>query len=312
MHIGLSERCNRPVEVLPIPDSMYLGQATPQIVPMFVTRFAPSPTGYLHLGHAFAALTADAAGERFLVRIEDVDSTRSRPEFEAAIFEDLAWLGVAWEKPVLRQSERFAAYREALGALNARGLLYPCFCTRKDIADEVARSAEAPQGPEGPFYPGTCRKLPQEERSRRMERETAFAWRLDSAKAARQVGALSFIECGTSPDGEQGTVAVRGGLLGDVVLARKEMPASYHLAVIVDDAFQGVNLVTRGNDLFVSTHLQRVLQALLSLSEPRYAHHRLILDESGRKFSKRDYAVTLRSLRESGVTPSQLRANLGF
>ena len=279
---------------------------------MFVTRFAPSPTGYLHLGHAFAALTARAAGERFLLRIENIDGARSRPEFEAAIFEDLAWLGLEWEKPVLRQSERFAAYREALDALHARRLLYPCFCTRKDIADEIARSAEAPRGSEGPLYPGTCRKLSKEEQSQRMAREAVFAWRLDSAEAARQAGSLSFIEGGESSDGARGTIAVQAGLLGDVVLARKEMPTSYHLAVVVDDAFQGVNLVTRGNDLFAATHLQRFLQVLLGLPEPQYAHHRLILDEYGRKFSKRDHAVTLRSLRESGSTPTQIRARLGL
>lgn len=279
---------------------------------MFVTRFAPSPTGHLHLGHAFAALTARASGERFLLRIENIDVVRSRPEFETAIFEDLAWLGLEWETPALRQSERFAAYREALDALYTRRLLYPCFCTRKDIADEIARSAEAPHGPEGPLYPGTCRKLSMEGRSQRMAREAAFAWRLDSAEAAHQVGSLSFFERGASSDGERGTIAVRASLLGDVVLARKEMPASYHLAVVVDDAFQGVNLVTRGNDLFAATHLQRVLQVLLGLPEPQYAHHKLILDEYGRKFSKRDHGVTLRSLRESGTTPAQIRARLGL
>ena len=279
---------------------------------MSVTRFAPSPTGLLHLGHAFAALRARAAGRRFLVRMEDIDSTRARPEFETAIVEDLAWLGLDWEQPVLRQSGRFGAYGEALDTLRARGLLYPCFCTRKDIADEVARSAEAPQGPEGPLYPGTCRHLPKDEQSRRMARDTAFAWRLDSSEAARQAGPLSFVERGASPNGDQGIIGVRAELLGDVVLARKETPASYHLAVVVDDAFQGVTLVTRGNDLFAATHLQRVLQTLLGLPEPEYAHHRLILDDQGRKFSKRDGAVTLRSLREGGVAPLEIRARLGF
>jgi glutamyl-Q tRNA(Asp) synthetase len=279
---------------------------------MFVTRFAPSPTGLLHLGHAFAALTANAAGDRFLVRIEDIDRTRSRPEFETAIFDDLAWLGLDWEKPVLRQSERFGAYREALDQLRGQRLLYPCFCTRKDVAEEVGRSAEAPQGPEGPLYPGTCRHLSLDERSRRMEREGAFAWRLDSSEAARQVGPLSFVEHGASPDGAHGAIDVRHALLGDVVLARKEIPASYHLSVVIDDAFQDVNLVTRGNDLFFATHLHRVLQTLLGLPEPQYAHHRLILNEVGRKFSKRDQMVTLRSLRESGNTPLQVRARLAL
>ena len=279
---------------------------------MIVTRFAPSPTGLLHLGHAFAALTARAAGERFLVRIENIDRTRSRSEFEAAIFDDLAWLGLGWDAPVLRQSERFSAYSDALGALRTREVLYPCFCTRKEIACEAARSAEAPQGPEGPLYPGTCRRLSAKERTERLERGASFAWRLDSAEAARQAGPLSFVERGASAVGERGTIAVRGGLLGDVVLARKEIPTSYHLAVVVDDAFQDINLVTRGSDLFAATHLHRVLQALLRLPEPEYAHHKLILDENGRKFSKRDHAVTLRSLREGGVAPAQIRDKLGF
>jgi len=277
-----------------------------------VTRFAPSPTGLLHLGHAFAALTAARAGERFLVRIEDIDTTRARPEFEAAIFEDLAWLGLHWERPVLRQSERFAAYRDTLALLTARGLLYPCFCTRKEIADEIARAGEAPHGPEGALYPGTCRNLVEMDQKARMNAGMPYAWRLDAAKAAASVGALTFHEEGAGPDGQCGTIAVNPGLLGDVVLARKETPASYHLTVVVDDAFQGVTLVTRGNDLFFATHVQRLLQAVLDLPTPRYAHHRLILDEQGRKFSKRDQAVTLRSLRESGVTADEVLRRVGL
>jgi glutamyl-Q tRNA(Asp) synthetase len=281
---------------------------------MIVTRFAPSPTGYLHLGHAFAAITAARAGERFLVRIEDIDTTRCRPEFEAAIFEDLAWLGLAWEKPVLRQSERFDAYRAALGRLQVRGFLYPCFCTRAEIATEIARASEAPHnmalGPEGPIYPGTCRHLSEEQRAARIASGAAYALRLDTQKAASAVGALSFEERGEGPNGERGTIAVDPRLFGDVVLARKETPAAYHLAVVVDDAFQDVTLVTRGNDLFAATHIQRVLQALLHLPAPAYAHHKLILDEHGRKFSKRDAAATLRALREDGVTPDRIRARL--
>ncbi len=279
---------------------------------MIVTRFAPSPTGLLHLGHAFAALTAARAGERFLVRIEDIDTTRCRPEFEAAIFEDLAWLGLTWETPVLRQSERFPAYRSALDALSARGLLYPCFCTRKEIADEIARAGEAPHGPEGALYPGTCRGLRAAERERRIASGASYALRLDAAKAAREVGALTFEENGADPSGKRGTISVNPMLFGDVVLARKETPASYHLAVAVDDAHQGVTLVTRGNDLFSATHVQRVLQALLGLQEPRYAHHRLILDAQGKKFSKRDQAVTLRSLRESGVSVDEVKTRVGL
>ena len=261
---------------------------------MIVTRFAPSPTGYLHLGHAFAALTASRAGERFLLRIEDIDRGRCRREFEDAILEDLTWLGLAWERPVLRQSERSAAYADALARLDAQGLLYACTCTRRDI--EAAGGA--PHGDEGPLYPGTCRDLGR-------ARAGAFALRLDAAKAAALTGPLEFSEHGR-------TVAVDPLLLGDVVLARKEMPAAYHLAVVVDDAYQGVTLVTRGEDLLPSTHVQRLLQALLGLPVPAYAHHRLVLDEAGRKFSKRDASVTLRDLRARGITPLELRERFGM
>lgn len=287
---------------------------------MIVTRFAPSPTGLLHLGHAYAAIAACEAGERFVVRIEDIDAGRCKSEYEAAIFEDLEWLGLGFERPVLRQSTRMAAYRAALNVLEARGLLYPCFCTRKDIAEEIARSAEAPHyfdsnaaarlGPDGPIYPGLCRSLDKNECTRRMANGEAYALRLDAAKAAREMGSLFFEERGLGPNGEAGRIAVQPLLFGDVVLARKETPAAYHLAVVVDDAFQGVTLVTRGNDLFASAHVQRLLQALLRLPAPAYAHHRLILDEQGRKFSKRDSAVSLRALRECGVTPEGIRARL--
>jgi glutamyl-Q tRNA(Asp) synthetase len=277
---------------------------------MIVTRFAPSPTGYLHLGHAFGALTAhDAArraGGRFLLRIEDIDRSRSRSEYEAAILQDLTWLGLVWEQPVLRQSERFAAYRSALDRLERAGLLYPCFCTRSDMA----RASEAPHGPEGPPYPGACRALSSIERERRIRSGAPYALRLDVAKAAQTLGPLSFEEQGSGPDGERGIVAVNPLPFGDIVLARKDTPASYHLAVVVDDAFQGVTLITRGNDLFAATHVQRLLQALLDLPQPAYAHHRLILDEHGRKFSKRDRAVTLQELRARGLTPTQIRERL--
>ena len=260
---------------------------------MIVTRFAPSPTGLLHLGHAYAALTAQRSGERFLLRIEDIDRGRCRAEFEDAIFEDLAWLGLDWERPVLRQSQRGEAYAAALESLRQRGLIYPCFCTRKDIA----AAGGAPHGDEGPLYPGTCRGLPEAAYP-----NAPHALRLDAAKAAALTGPLTFKEHGK-------TVAVDPLLLGDVVLARKEMPAAYHLAVVVDDAFQGVTLVTRGEDLLSSTHVQRVLQALLDLPAPAYAHHELILDAQGRKFSKRDAAVTLRALRESGVAPDEIASS---
>jgi glutamyl-Q tRNA(Asp) synthetase len=284
---------------------------------MIVTRFAPSPTGFLHLGHAFAALTAFEAardaGGRFLLRIEDIDRARCRPEFEAAIIEDLRWLDLTWEEPIRRQSEHFADYAAALHKLDAAGLLYPCFCTRKDIADEIARANVAPHGPEGPLYPGICRELPQAARVQRVAAGAAYALRLDVAKARHTLGReLTFEERGLGPNGETGTQIVRPELLGDVVLARKELPASYHLAVVTDDALQGVTLVTRGCDLFPPTHVQRLLQELLGLPAPAYAHHRLILDAEGRKFSKRDQAVALAHLRAAGITPAELRATIGL
>lgn len=283
---------------------------------MIVTRFAPSPTGYMHLGHAFAAITAhDTAkrsGGRFLLRVEDIDSSRCRAEFEQAIHEDLVWLELNWEKPALRQAERFDAYRGALAQLDSQGLLYPCFCTRSDIATEIARAAEAPHGSERAIYPGTCRTHRQSERNARMKAGTSYALRLDVQRAAEHAGALSIEERGNAPSGGHGIVTVDPTLFGDIVLARKDTPASYHLAVVVDDAFQGVTVVTRGTDLFAATHVQRLLQALLNLPAPAYAHHRLILDEHGRKFSKRDRAVTLRELRASGITPEQIREQLGL
>ena len=277
-----------------------------------ITRFAPSPTGNLHLGHAFAALTAAAAGSRFLVRLEDIDATRCRPAYEAAIFADLTWLGLFWEEPVLRQSARMEAYAAALAQLKARGLVYPCFCTRAAIADEIAQAGDAPSGPDGALYPGTCRGLSVGERAAKIAAGVPYALRLDAAQAAATVGPLRFEEHGAGPNGQSGRIAVDPELFGDVVLARKETPSAYHLAVVVDDAFQGVTLVTRGNDLFAAAHIQRVLQALLGLPEPAYAHHRLILDETGKKFSMRDQAVTLRALRENGITPEEIRRRIGL
>jgi glutamyl-Q tRNA(Asp) synthetase len=274
---------------------------------MIVTRFAPSPTGFLHLGHAYAAIAARAAGQRFLLRMEDIDRTRCREEYASAVVEDLAWLGLSWDGPVLHQSMRFDAYRAHLESLEALSLVYPCFCTRKDIADEIARSVEAPHGPEGLLYPSTCRSLSDAERTARIASGTPYALRLDAAKAAALVGPLAFDETGSGPDGQRGKIAVMPTLFGDIVLARKDAPASYHLAVVADDAYTGVTLVTRGNDLFLSTHVQRLLQALLKLPVPIYAHHKLILDERKRKFSKRDHAVTLRALRENGVSPDDIR-----
>jgi glutamyl-Q tRNA(Asp) synthetase len=288
---------------------------------MIVTRFAPSPTGFLHLGHAYAALFAyDAAmreGGRFLLRIEDIDSGRCRPEFEAAIKEDLRWLGAAFEEPVRRQSEHLPEYASALEKLKAKGLLYPCFCTRKEIAEEIARAGIAPQAPEmgegGPLYPGTCRNLPPAIRAERRKEGAPYALRLDVAKATKSLAQpLTFEETGRGPHGESGLCTAEPLLHGDIVLARKESPTSYHLAVVFDDALQGVTLVTRGEDLFAATHIQRLIQALLGLPAPCYRHHRLLLDERGKKFSKRDHSVTLKELRAAGLSPADIRARAGL
>lgn len=271
------------------------------------TRFAPSPTGLLHLGHAYAALFARDHGTRFLVRIEDIDTTRCKPGYEAGILADLAWLGLSWEEPVLRQSRRMAAYGEALATLRAQDLIYPCFCTRAEIADEIARAGAAPHGPEGAHYPGTCRGLSAAARAEKIAAGIPYALRLNAGKAAALAGPLSFEERG---EGRTGRILVDPLLFGDIVLARKDTPSAYHLAVVVDDAFQGVTLVTRGEDLFLASHIQRVLQALLGLPEPAYAHHHLLLDANGKKFSKRDRSVTLQSLREAGETGETIRSQL--
>ncbi|MBV9550072.1 MAG: tRNA glutamyl-Q(34) synthetase GluQRS [Alphaproteobacteria bacterium] len=264
---------------------------------MIVTRFAPSPTGLLHLGHAFAAITAAESSDDFLLRIEDLDAGRSRDEFVEAIYRDLKWLGLSWDEPVLRQSRRSEAYAAALARLTEMGVTYRCVCSRKEIAEEIARAGEAQHGPEGPLYPGTCRHLTE------VPPEKPHVIRLNVAKAAALTGSLTFTEQGM-------IVAVDPLRFGDIVLARKDLPAAYHLAVVLDDAFQNVTLVTRGEDLLPATHPQRLLQALLGLPEPAYAHHRLVLDENGKKFSKRDHAVTLAALRDSGATPADVRAML--
>lgn len=277
---------------------------------MHVTRFAPSPTGLLHLGNAFAALTAASAagpGGSFLLRIEDIDATRARREYEFAIEEDLHWLGLSWQRPVLKQSTRLAEYRRAVDQLAAQGFIYPCFCTRRQIAAEVERAVEAPHRGPGPIYPGTCRALSPDERALRIERGDSYALRLDSSAAADQLGDMTFCEQGAGPSGEQGVIRVDASILGDVVLARRDAPAAYHLAVVVDDAYQGITLVTRGQDLFAATHVQRLLQVLLGLPEPLYAHHRLILDTDGHKLSKRDGPSSLRDLRQLGWQPADVR-----
>ncbi|MFN3574623.1 MAG: tRNA glutamyl-Q(34) synthetase GluQRS [Phenylobacterium sp.] len=279
----------------------------------FVTRFAPSPTGYLHRGHAFSALTAfeaaRAAGGTFLLRIEDIDVTRARPAFEAAIFEDLAWLGLSWPTPVRRQSEHMADYEAALERLRARGLVYRCFRTRREIAQTMA---SAPHGAMEQFRGAP---LPPEEEAERLDRGEPFAWRLSLAAAeARLAGfdRLSFVEEGQGPSGEHGNIAARPELGGDVVLARKDVGVAYHLAVVVDDALQGVTHVIRGQDLFEASHVQRLLQALLDLPTPVYRHHRLLVGPDGKRYAKRDRAETLRALREAGVTPAELRAEMGL
>jgi glutamyl-Q tRNA(Asp) synthetase len=275
-----------------------------------VTRFAPSPTGLLHLGHAHSALLgwrlAREAGGRFLLRIEDIDRTRCRPEFTDAILADLAWLGLDWDGAVRRQSEHVADYRRALDRLEALGVLYPCFCTRSAIKAEIARAGAAPHGAEGPLYPGICRSLAPAERAARLGAGEAWALRLDLAKAAALAGPLWW------EDAAAGRIACDAASQGDVVLARKDTPTSYHLAVTVDDALQGVSLVTRGEDLFAATHVHRLLQALLGLPVPRYRHHPLLLDAAGRRYAKRDRALTLQALRAAGRTPAEVRALAGF
>jgi glutamyl-Q tRNA(Asp) synthetase len=268
------------------------------------TRFAPSPTGRLHLGHAYSALFAfqQAQGGRFILRIEDIDSGRCREDFVGGIVEDLAWLGLEWQQPVRRQSQHLDDYRAALARLDGMGLLYPCFCTRKDIADEVARAGHAPHGPDGVLYPGLCRHLSAAERAERMAAGQPFALRLDMAAAMAVAGRLSW------HDVEAGTVTATPELFGDVVLARKDTPTSYHLAVTVDDALQGATLVTRGRDLFDATHVHRLLQALLGLEVPVWHHHRLLTDDSGKRYAKRDRSLTLQALRQAGNTPEDVRA----
>ncbi|MGE0669291.1 MAG: tRNA glutamyl-Q(34) synthetase GluQRS [Sphingomonadales bacterium] len=271
-----------------------------------VTRFAPSPNGYLHLGHALSALTgyraAREAGGHFLLRIEDIDLTRARSEFEAAIFEDLAWLGLSWEQPVRRQSEHFSDYAVALAKLQRHGLTYPCFCTRKDIEAEIARSPAAPHGPEGALYPGICRHLGDAERRRRLDAGDKFAIRLDTARAVSLTGKLFW------HDRLKGEIAADPASLGDVVLARKDIPTSYHLAVTLDDALQGVTLVTRGEDLFHATHIHRLLQELLDLPVPDYWHHGLIKDAHGVRLAKSKGAPALRDLRAAGMTAAEVLA----
>lgn len=284
-------------------------------------RFAPSPNGYLHLGHALSAcLNFDSAretGGRFLLRIEDIDRTRCRPGFETAIYEDLAWLGLKWETPVRRQSEEFAAYRAALGRLAEMGLVYPSFESRREIARLVAereRSGPWPRDPDGaPLYPGSARRMDAAEQIRRIASGAPYALRLDmTAAIARAPGSLTWVETGRGPHGDTGIVAAEPAVWGDVVLARKETPTSYHLSVVIDDAVQGATHVVRGQDLFAATSLHRLLQALLDLPAPTYRHHRLILDADGRKLAKSTGATALRALRAHGASPAEVRRMVGL
>jgi len=280
----------------------------------FVTRFAPSPTGWLHLGHAFSALQArravDAAGGRFLLRIEDIDVTRSRPEYEAAIFEDLAWLGIGWETPPRRQSEHFDDYATALDALIGQGVMYRCFKTRKEILAEIAR---APHGP-SEVYLGPGAPMSKEEEAALVASGAPFAWRLSLAACRDRLGdaygRLTFLEEGSGPSGESGEIRCEPERLGDAVLARKDIAASYHIACAHDDALQGVTHVVRGQDLFESTHLHRLIQALMGWPAPVYRHHRLLADESGERLAKRRGSATIRALRDSGMTPAQALARM--
>ena len=290
------------------------------LMPPPVFRFAPSPNGYLHLGHAYSALLnfelAQQAGGRFLLRMEDIDSTRCRPGFEAAIFEDLAWLGISWETPVRRQSEHLSDYREAIERLSAQGLIYPSFESRAEIARVVAeREADGPwpRDPDGaPLYPGMAKSLPAAERQRLMEAGAPVALRLDMAAAVARTGELSWVERGEGAAGETGSVPARPEAWGDVILARKETPSSYHLSVVIDDALQGVTDVVRGRDLYWSTSVHRLLQTLLGIPEPVYRHHRLLLDDAGHKLAKSTRSTGLRELRADGVTSAEIRRLAGL
>lgn len=279
--------------------------------PAIVTRFAPSPTGSLHKGHAYSALLAHSfareRGGRFLLRIEDIDPTRCTAENTAGIFEDLAWLGLEWETPVRHQSQHRADFDAAARALSERGLLYPCFCTRSDIQREIERAGYAPHGSEGPLYPGICRRLSSDERDSRLASGEPYALRLDLEKALAVTGPDLVW-----PDAIHGEQPARPELLGDAVLVRKDIGTSYHLAVVHDDALQGVSDIVRGVDLFEATHLHRLLQALLGYHVPTYHHHPLLTDAQGNRLAKRDRAITLKSLRESGTSAKDLRKELGF
>lgn len=283
-----------------------------------VFRFAPSPNGHLHLGHALSALLnadmARAAGRVMLLRIEDIDDARCRPEYEAAIYEDLRWLGVTWQEPVRRQSEHHADYRAAIAKLDAMGLVYPAFESRSEISRFVAEREKVgevfPRDPDGGIrYPGMSRSLPETERRRLIDAGAPYALRFDMERAIARLGKLQWSESGP---GRPAEALAAPELWGDVILARKDVPNSYHLSVVVDDALQGVTDVVRGEDLYSSTSVHRMLQELLGFHAPRYHHHRLVLDGEGRKLSKSSQSTGLRELRASGVTPSDIRRMVGM
>lgn len=279
--------------------------------PPLVTRFAPSPSGYLHVGHAYSALFGHEAARlsrgRFMLRIEDIDTQRCRPEFERAIFEDLAWAGLHWHGEPLRQSAGMARYAAALQRLQDMGVIYPCFCSRKQIRMEAEQSGRAPHGPNAELvYPGICRDIAHGESESRIAKGEPFAWRLNIDKAMALTGPLAWYDC------RAGWVQAEPELLGDPILARKDTPTSYHLAVVVDDQLQGVNLVTRGEDLFHATHIHRLLQALLEIDPPRYYHHNLVADSRGERLAKRNRAITLRHLRDIGRTPADIWKMIGL
>lgn len=289
-------------------------------MPQPVFRFAPSPNGYLHLGHAYSALLnfdlSCQRGGRFLLRIEDIDATRCRPEFETAIYEDLAWLGLSWETPVRRQSEHFSRYQGAVEALSAQGLIYPSFESRAEIASLVAqREARGPwpRDPDGaPLYPGIGKSQPAEQQAQLIAQGSPYALRLDMQAALARSKQLAWREDGAGPGGEDGIVSAAPQVWGDVILARKETPTSYHLSVVVDDALQGVTDVVRGRDLFWSTSVHVLLQQLLGIPQPAYRHHRLVEDASGHKLSKLTQATALRELRRQGATPADIRRTVGL
>ena len=274
-----------------------------------VTRFAPSPTGYLHVGHAYSALFAyhkRGPGGSFHLRIDDLDPARSREHFVEAIFEDLRWLGLSWETPIRRQSENMDDYNKALLKLSSKGLVYPCFCTRKEIRKEIERSGEAPHSLGLEIYPGTCKKLTAREIIDLKERGKVHALRINMAKAIAITGNLNWYDFG------RGTIQAGPEKFGDIILARKEVASSYHLAVTVDDAFQKITLVSRGRDLFYSTDIHRLLQVILGYSKPKYYHHDLVKDLRGNRLSKRKDSTSIRFLRENGYTPKEVIALSGF